>query len=324
MHDVIARRGLTDAIEVLPWLPDEAFRSVFASASLVVFPSEFEGFGLPAAEAMRLGIPLVISPEPALLEITAGHATVMENDTVEALVDAVAAARLTTPEERASATEHAARFTWSNFAWDVRSLLHRAVVSRQERRRRVFAPAWTSSGAPAMDASPETILSVGSIAGPSAATSRLRRPSVRLVAALSTAVLALTGLSAASFALVASHPRPAGSLATTTTVAKTRVPAATAGTPNRQAGARPSKLPSPSHLPKSGRRSGSATAPSDSTLSTLLPETTLPVVTLPPVTVPPTTLPPSVTSPVSCLETTTVPVPGCSAASTLPACTCVP
>jgi hypothetical protein len=48
------------------------------------------------------------------------------------------------------------------------------------------------------------------------------------------------------------------------------------------------------------------------------------VVTLPPVTVPPTTLPPSVTSPVSCLETTTVPVPGCSAASTLPACTCVP
>jgi glycosyltransferase involved in cell wall biosynthesis len=57
VDELIAQRGLTDVVRVSPWLPIEEFRGVFASSSLVVFPSELEGFGLPAAEAMRRGIP---------------------------------------------------------------------------------------------------------------------------------------------------------------------------------------------------------------------------------------------------------------------------
>ena len=77
--------GLKSVVTVQPWLSKETFQEQFASSSLVVFPSDFEGFGLPAVEAMRLGIPLVITPEPALLEVTAGHATVIEGHGPSAL-----------------------------------------------------------------------------------------------------------------------------------------------------------------------------------------------------------------------------------------------
>ncbi|HEY1832751.1 MAG TPA: glycosyltransferase family 1 protein [Acidimicrobiales bacterium] len=116
VDELIAQRGLTDVVRVSPWLPIEEFRGVFASSSLVVFPSEFEGFGLPAAEAMRRGIPVVVSSDPALLEITAGHATVMEQNTPEALVEAVEAAMARSAASLEAARVHADRFTWKNFA----------------------------------------------------------------------------------------------------------------------------------------------------------------------------------------------------------------
>jgi glycosyltransferase involved in cell wall biosynthesis len=115
--------GLTDLVRVLPWLSIEEFRGTFASASLVVFPSDFEGFGLPAAEAMRIGIPVVITPEPALLEITAGHATVMDGWDAKALADAVVASRETTPDQIKAARVHADQFTWESAAADVRAVV---------------------------------------------------------------------------------------------------------------------------------------------------------------------------------------------------------
>lgn len=114
--------GLTDLVRVLPWLSIEEFRGTFASASLVVFPSDFEGFGLPAAEAMRLGVPVVITPEPALLEITDGHATVMDGWDAVALADAVEASRSVTADQIEAARVFADRYTWEGAAAVVREV----------------------------------------------------------------------------------------------------------------------------------------------------------------------------------------------------------
>lgn len=115
--------GLTDSVTALPWLSAEEFRSRFASASLIVFPSDFEGFGLPAVEAMRLSIPLVITPEPALLEVTGRHASVMDGWHATALVDAVLAATGTPPWALEAARQHASAFTWERTAASVRALI---------------------------------------------------------------------------------------------------------------------------------------------------------------------------------------------------------
>src|SRR5436305_1690780 len=75
-EQIVAKRGITASVELLPWLSDAEFESNFAGAALILFPSDVEGFGLPAIEAMLLGIPVVVSDDPALVEVTGGHAVV--------------------------------------------------------------------------------------------------------------------------------------------------------------------------------------------------------------------------------------------------------
>ncbi len=70
---------------------------------MIVFPSDFEGFGLPVAEGMRLGKAVVIGPERATTEVAGGHAFVMADWTADALADAVRAAEAMTDEQRAAA-----------------------------------------------------------------------------------------------------------------------------------------------------------------------------------------------------------------------------
>jgi glycosyltransferase involved in cell wall biosynthesis len=119
----VAQLGLADMVTVRPWLSRAEFQSSFASSALVVFPSDHEGFGLPAIEAMRLGIPLVVTPDEALLETTGGLVTVMEGWTAESLARAVPKALQSTPEDLKKCIEHAAKFTWRRMASDMRSML---------------------------------------------------------------------------------------------------------------------------------------------------------------------------------------------------------
>ncbi len=130
-RDALQRRvhalGLTDLVEVQPWLVGASFRERFASAALVIFPSDFEGFGLPAVEAMSLGIPVVVTPDPALLEVTGGRAAVMRAWDANALADAVLEARRSTPAQLGAAREHAAAFTWTRTATRARAALVEAI-----------------------------------------------------------------------------------------------------------------------------------------------------------------------------------------------------
>jgi glycosyltransferase involved in cell wall biosynthesis len=115
--------GMTTVVTVSPWLTTECFREQFTSSSLVVFPSDFEGFGLPAVEAMRLGIPVIITPDPALLEVTSGHAIVVDGEGPGALARAVDVALAVPEGDLAAAKAYAQRFTWANFASGVRNVL---------------------------------------------------------------------------------------------------------------------------------------------------------------------------------------------------------
>jgi glycosyltransferase involved in cell wall biosynthesis len=119
----VEAHGLGDLVTIRPWLDDGEFQQQFTSASLVVFPSDYEGFGLPAVEAMRLGIPVVVTPDPALLEVTGGLATVMDDWTAESLARAVPRAVHTSGEDLARGVAHASGFTWQRTAAEVRAAL---------------------------------------------------------------------------------------------------------------------------------------------------------------------------------------------------------
>lgn len=119
----IAALGLSDEVELAPFLPDDEFQRVFAAARVVVFPSDFEGFGLPVAEGMRLGIPVVIGPEPATREVAAGHAVEMAAWTPEALADAVTRALEADAPWLAEGRDYAERYSWAATVEQTRALL---------------------------------------------------------------------------------------------------------------------------------------------------------------------------------------------------------
>jgi len=126
----VAELGLTGHVTLAPFLPEPEFQQVFASASMIVFPSDFEGFGLPVVEGMLLGVPVVIGPERATMEIAGGHAVVLEEWSAAALAHAVARADRLDDAQLAAAREHAATFTWARCVDQTRDFLASLATSR--------------------------------------------------------------------------------------------------------------------------------------------------------------------------------------------------
>jgi glycosyltransferase involved in cell wall biosynthesis len=65
------RLGLADRVDFLPQVSDEELASLYTHAAALVYPSLLEGFGLPPAEAMAYGTPVIVSDIPVFHELFA-------------------------------------------------------------------------------------------------------------------------------------------------------------------------------------------------------------------------------------------------------------
>ena len=90
--DPLARLEAQGKVVRLGHVPDAQLRWAYEHAQVVLCPSLLEGFGLPALEGVTFRAPVIASPDPALAEAAAGHATVAALDDPRAWVDAVVAA----------------------------------------------------------------------------------------------------------------------------------------------------------------------------------------------------------------------------------------
>lgn len=141
LDTMIQQRSLGGLVVLAPFLPDDEFRLALTAASTIVFPSDFEGFGLPVVEGMTLDIPVVIGPEKATEEVARGHAVVMSEWTPQALADAMATVPRLSGEQRAAAHAWGRTFTWARTVGQTRELLESLAQSdpadRRSNRRRI-------------------------------------------------------------------------------------------------------------------------------------------------------------------------------------------
>ena len=72
---LITELGLTDRVMMTGYVDDLSLGNWYRHAALFAFPSLFEGFGMPAAEAIGFGLPTLTSDRTALPEVTQGLAT---------------------------------------------------------------------------------------------------------------------------------------------------------------------------------------------------------------------------------------------------------
>ena len=136
--DVITERaaelGLGDSLVRTGYVPHDRLPSIVAGARVFCFPSLFEGFGIPVAEALAAGVPVVASDDPSLDEASGDAALRVPARDPEAIAGGIE--RLLVDEgERAkrihAGRAHAAELTWEACARTVISGLEEVAASRR-------------------------------------------------------------------------------------------------------------------------------------------------------------------------------------------------
>jgi glycosyltransferase involved in cell wall biosynthesis len=96
----------------LGYVADDELPALYRGAEVFVYPSRFEGFGMPVIEAMSCGVPCVVSSHPSLDEACGDAALRADPDSPEEFAEAITRALAQRDELVRRGFEHARRFTW--------------------------------------------------------------------------------------------------------------------------------------------------------------------------------------------------------------------
>ena len=115
IYAAIEAHGLRDRVVLPGYVSREEQPLWYNSADLFVYPSQYEGFGLPPLEAMACGVPVITSDTSSLPEVVGDAGLTIDPKDVEALADAMRA--VLTDTERATAMRRAGRARAAQFTW---------------------------------------------------------------------------------------------------------------------------------------------------------------------------------------------------------------
>lgn len=119
IREDVRRRDLEQLVTFPGFIRDDDLAAVYSAATIFVFPSLYEGFGLPPLEAMACGTPCVVSNSSSLPEVTGSAALLFNPTSLESLEDCIL--RILTDGDlysnlREEGLRQSALFPWSKAA----------------------------------------------------------------------------------------------------------------------------------------------------------------------------------------------------------------
>jgi glycosyltransferase involved in cell wall biosynthesis len=115
---LVYRLGLADKVQFVADISTEQMVHYYAEAAIAIVPSVYEGFGLPAGEAMACGVPVVSTDGGALPEVVGDAGVIVPVKNVDALVAAIDGL-LQDPKTRAELGARGKQRIEDNFCWQV-------------------------------------------------------------------------------------------------------------------------------------------------------------------------------------------------------------
>jgi glycosyltransferase involved in cell wall biosynthesis len=116
LRERIDRLGLAGRVVSTGYVPEPDVPALYAAAAALMFPSLYEGFGLPILEAMASGVPVLTSTTSSCPEVANGHAVLVDPTSIPGITAAIATTVATTAAARAAAREYAMTMTWDRTA----------------------------------------------------------------------------------------------------------------------------------------------------------------------------------------------------------------
>ena len=145
LADYIERCRVTTRVDFMGVVPEEKLPSLYRGAKALIFPSLYEGFGLPVVEAMACGTPVITANTTAMPEVAGDAALLVDPTSVEQIAEAMEQIVTDTSlrrQLREKGLARATQFSWATTAARVHEVLGGCDSTRGERTLRCASVTW--------------------------------------------------------------------------------------------------------------------------------------------------------------------------------------
>lgn len=138
LYSYIKRAGIKDKLHFTGYLSEEDLSALYSSCRVFIYPSLYEGFGLPPLEAMACGAPVITSRIPSIMEVVGEAAHLVEPTDMEAIAQGIIKLLADDGERKRlsqAGRERALGFTWEKTAQQTLGIYRQVISERNSGRR---------------------------------------------------------------------------------------------------------------------------------------------------------------------------------------------
>jgi glycosyltransferase involved in cell wall biosynthesis len=133
-HRALKDRGIGESIVLTGYVPESDLPALYSGALCFIYPSYFEGFGLPPLEAMKCGAPVIVGNKTSLPEVVGDAALMIDPFDIDAMAAAIK--RVISDSDfradlRDKGLERAKQFDWKETARQTLAVYERAFASKR-------------------------------------------------------------------------------------------------------------------------------------------------------------------------------------------------